>query len=86
VSVKDSSLRKAEDELLSIIQLVQDGLLTPAEAMSDVKVINEGLKKTGKQIDYTLGDFILIRENALATYAPDPEEETQEEGYYDDEQ
>ena len=86
MSVKDSSLRKAEDELLSIIQLVQDGLLTPAEAMSDVKVINEGLKKTGKQIDYTLGDFILIRENALATYAPDPEEETQEEGYYDDEQ
>jgi hypothetical protein len=65
--------RDAEKKLLAVIEQVQEGTLSPADAMRDAEIINELLKTTGKKIDYTLGDFILIRENAAATYVAEDE-------------
>ena len=62
------TVEEAQAGLLNIIELVQEGILTPAEAMQELANLKELAKGSGFKADYTLGDFILIRENALSTY------------------
>jgi len=59
---------EAQAGLLNIIELTQEGILTPAEALQELANLKELAKGSGFKADYTLGDFILIRENALSTY------------------
>ena len=63
-------LKDAQDTMIGIITAVEAGVLSPAEAVEDVTHLNYEAKKVGLSFkaDYTLGDFILIHENAAATY------------------
>jgi len=79
VNVKD-----VQDNLLSIIEGVQDGTITPMQAVNDFKELQADAKLAKIKIttNYTLGDFILIRDQALSEYESE-ELEGQEQ---DDEQ
>ena len=63
-------LKDAQDMMIGIITAVEAAVLTPLEAMQDVVHLNYEAKKAGVDFkaDYTLGDFILIHENAAAIY------------------
>jgi hypothetical protein len=77
--------KHAQDALLGLIEAVQDGLLTPAEASRELEELKKDAAKArnGFVCDYTMGDFILIRENALATYQDEYEDEDLgDEGFY----
>lgn len=63
-------LKDAQDTMIGIITAVEAGVLSPTEAVQDTKNLIEEAKKAGVKFeaDYTLGDFILIHENAAAVY------------------
>jgi hypothetical protein len=62
------TVQEAQAGLLNIIEMTQDGILTPAEAVQELTNLKELSEGSGFETNYTLGDFILIRENALSTY------------------
>ena len=61
--------KDVEQSLLEIINMVQSQLYTPAEALESFQSLKKQAKDAGIKVttEYTLGDFILIRENALST-------------------
>ena len=71
------TVEEAQAVLLFVIEQVQDGLVTPAEAVYEVEWLKKEAKQRGFRCDYTLGDFILIRENALSTYNPINDDESE---------
>ena len=63
-------LKDAQDTMIGIITAVEAGVLSPAEAVQEQENLNQEAKKARVPFsrEYTLGDFILIHENAAATY------------------
>ena len=71
--------KDVEQSLLEIIDMVQSQLYTPAEALESFQSLKKQAKDAGIKVttEYTLGDFILIRENALSTYNPINDDESE---------
>lgn len=71
--------------MISIIESVEAGVLTPAEAVEETEHLKREAKETGVEFtaNYTLGDFILIRENAAAVY--EVSDDSEEDQFWDGE-
>jgi len=82
------TLSGAQDTMLNIITSVESGAITPEEAVQQLNDLKADVKKAGIdfEIEWTLADFQTVRDNDLATYELNDDEEYQENYEFEDEE